>query len=137
MIKFSKRSKRNTETNNSLLGLASPLSESSSASKPRPGPLLLRVSCPGPWEWLSGSSNSRLITRIPRTIAAGKRCASDRAAASLTRSPSGNHPPPTLSLFSFFFPFLLFLSLSLSSFFPETPRDFLHFYAVGFLKRWR
>lgn len=32
--------------------LASPSSESSSASKPRPGPLLLRVSCPGPWEWL-------------------------------------------------------------------------------------
>lgn len=57
-----------------------------------------------------GSSNSRLITRIPRTIAAGKRCASDRAAASLTRSPPGNHPP-TLSLFFFFF--LPFLSLSL------------------------
>lgn len=56
-----------------------------------------------------GSSNSRLITRIPRTIAAGKRCASDRAAASLTRSPPGNHPP-TLSLF---FSFLFSLSLHL------------------------
>lgn len=70
-----------------------------------------------------GSSNSRLITRIPRTIAAGKRCASDRAAASLTRSPPGNHPP-TLSLFFFFF--LPFLSLSLCTYSSFPRREILY-----------
>lgn len=77
-----------------------------------------------------GSSNSRLITRIPRTIAAGKRCASDRAAASLTRSPPGNHPP-TLSLFFFFF--LPFLSLCTYSSFPAARSSTTR----AFLKRWR
>lgn len=81
-----------------------------------------------------GSSNSRLITRIPRTIAAGKRCASDRAAASLTRSPPGNHPP-TLSLFFFFF--LPFLSLCTYSSFPaarsSTTRAFLKLVAANWL----
>lgn len=70
-----------------------------------------------------GSSNGRLITRIPRTIAAGKRCASDRAAASLTRSPPGNHPP-TLSLFFFFF--LPFLSLSLCTYSSFPRREILY-----------
>lgn len=70
-----------------------------------------------------GSSNSRLITRIPRTIAAGKRCASDRAAASLTRSPPGNHPP-TLSLFFFFF--LPFLSLCTFSALFFSSREILY-----------
>lgn len=111
--------------------LASPSSsESSSASKPRPGPLLLRVSCPGPWEWLRVEQQPLNYADSSHNRGWEKVC--ERQSRRFFDALASRKPPSDSKPVFLFFPSFS-LSLCTYSSFPAARSSTTR----AFLKRWR